>query len=223
VPVTVPDSGGGGGAVDAPNGPPDVLVPPTAGDLAGVTAACAKPISADLASSYGRTVQVCQLSNAIFWTSGLAVLCAGKVTATCNDMTDMTFQNSTTALDSKGEFLDAAALPYVEVSAPTSKFDYTMFQVKMGTVVAVIDRNNLTLEYGIVGTVGQPDIIGDASYAMAKSLGIPENPNTGGRPSNSVTYIAFNNPGVAVTINEDHAEAVRLGQVAAAALVQAGK
>ena len=151
------------------------------------------------------------------------MLCSGKSTTTCNSTTDPQFQPTTTATDSRGDYLDAAALPYVEVSGPTSKFDYRMFNVKMGTVVAVVHRDKLTLEYGIVGTVGQSDIIGDASYAMAESLGVNPNPVNGGTTSLVVTYIAFNNPGVNVTANENHDEAVRLGQAAAAALVQAGK
>jgi hypothetical protein len=233
--VAVPDSGGGldtggagGSAMDA-NGPRDVVdafTPPTAGDLIGITSTCANRISTDLLSPRPNdtpSVAICQLSNAIFWTSGLAVLCSGKVTTTCNASTDDGFQAMTTATDSMGGYLDAAVLPYVEVSAPTSRFDYTMFNVKMGTVVAVVDRENLKVGYGIVGTVGQPNIIGDASYAMADSIGIDPNPKQGGRTTNTVTYIAFNNPNVTVAMNENHDEAVRLGQAAAAALVQAGK
>jgi hypothetical protein len=93
----------------------------------------------------------------------------------------------------------------------------------MGSVVAVVHRDKLTLEYGIVGTEGQADIIGDASYAMAKSLGVDPDPVSGGVQTIVVTYIVFNNPSVAVTANENHDEAVTLGQAAAAALVQAGK
>jgi hypothetical protein len=225
------DVGGGGtggsGLMDAtpPIDVTDAFAPPTAGDLVAITNTCVKQVSAALLKSKpGATpsVAICQLSNAIFWTSGLQVLCAGKSTTTCNASTDPQFQNSTTAVDSLGEYLDAAALPYVEVSAPTSNFDYRMFNVAMGTVVAVVHRQKLTLEYGIVGTVGQNDTIGDASYRMAESLGVDPDPVMGGT-NNPVTYIAFQNPIVTVSMNENHDEAVRLGQAAAAALVQAGK
>jgi hypothetical protein len=231
------EGNGGGGAAGASadassedalfgaNDVADVLVPPTAGDLIKITASCAKQISNGLlASRPGATanVAICQLSNAIFWTSGLAVDCAGKSTAICNATTDPQFQGTTTGVDSHGDYLDAAALPYVEVSAPTATFDYRNFGVKMGTVVAVVSRDKMRLEYGVVGTVGQNDIIGDASYAMANALGINPDPVSGGTAS-GVTYIAFQEPSVAVTVMEDHDEAVKLGQVAAAALVLAGK
>jgi hypothetical protein len=237
VPVVTGDSGmidmgsggvgGAGGGADANQmDVADAFSPPTAGDLAGVTATCAKQISNGLLSprpGKPQTVQVCELSNAIFWTSGLAVLCSGKITTTCNKDTDpLGFQPMTTATDSNGDYLDAAALPYVEVSAPSSTFDYRMFSVKMGSVVAVVNRGRQVLAYGIVGTEGQKDIIGDASYAMAKA--IEEDPDpVGGGTTNPITYIVFNNPAVTVTANESHDEAVKLGQVAAAALVRAGK
>ena len=152
----------------------------------------------------------------------MAILCAGKSTTTCNTTTDPQFQNSTTAKDSTGASLDAAALPYVEVSARTMTFDYSVDgPLKMGSVVAVVYRDRVA--YGIVGTVGVPDVIGDASYAMAAALGINPDPMVGGVPTNTVTYIAFTGPGPVVTMNEDHDEAQRIGEAAAAALIQAGK
>jgi hypothetical protein len=238
VPVAFPDSGGepdmgaagaGGTSMMDAAGLSDVtdaFAPPTAGDLVSITATCAKEISSSPLKprpGANASVPICQLSNAIFWTSGLAVLCAGKSTTTCNPSTDPQFQNSTTAVDSHGGYLDAAMLPYVEISAPTMTFDYTKVPVPMGTVVAVVHREKLTLEYGVVGTVGQNDTIGDASYAMASSLGISPDPVTGGVQTNVITYIAFTMPSVVAVPIEDHAAAVRLGQAAAAALVQAGK
>jgi Fungal chitosanase of glycosyl hydrolase group 75 len=193
----------------------------TIGGLVGVTGACANPISTGLLQprpSRPASVQICQLSSAIFWKSGLAVLCSGKSTTICNSMTDPGFQQYTTALDSLGGFLDAAALPYVEVSAASMNFDWKAAGLKMGNVVAVVYNDHL--EYGILGTVGVQDIIGDASYKMADSLGMNPDPMVGGAGS-GVTYVAF--PSVSVTKNEDHDEAVRLGQAAAAALIRAGK
>src|SRR5262249_48432450 len=130
---------GGGGPMDATSGSTDAAdaIAPTPGDLVGVTSSC-NPISTGLlASRPGATtdVSICDLSTAVFWTSGLAVLCAGKTTTTCNSMTDPQFQPATTAKDSLGGNLDAAALPYVEVSAPTSTFDYRAAGLTMGGVV----------------------------------------------------------------------------------------
>jgi hypothetical protein len=222
------DDGGGGaggaGPMDA-SGSTDAAdaIAPRAGDLVGITSSC-NPISTGLLMSRpGVTpdVSICDLSSAVFWKSGLAVLCAGKTTTTCNSMTDPQFQPTTTAKDSLGGNLDAAALPYVEVSQPTSTFDYRAppAGLTMGSVVAVVYKDQLA--YGIIGTVGQPDIIGDASYAMADALTISPNPVTGGVQTNSVLYIAFKN--VVVNIKENHDEAVQLGTAAAAALIRAGK
>jgi hypothetical protein len=216
-----PDTGGGGARpTDAANAS-DVV--PTPGGLVGITSSCTNQISMGLLrprASRAADVQICRLSNAVFWRSGMSVLCAGKSTPTCNSTTDPQFQPRTTAKDSLGESLDAALLPYVEVSAPSMAFDYTTAGLAMGTVTAVIYGDRL--EYGIIGTVGVQDVIGEASVAMASSLDINPDPETGGT-STGVTYIAFTGAGTVVTKNEDHDEAVRLGQAAAAALIQAGR
>ena len=65
---------------------------------------------------------------------------------------------------------------------------------------------------------GPDNIIGEASYAMATLLGIDPDPATGGTGS-GVTYIAFTGPTSVVNKIEDHAEAVRLGQMLAATLL----
>lgn len=127
----------------------------------------------------------------------------------------------TTAKDSSGGYLDAASLPYVEMPAPTGNFDYAAAGVAMATVVLVIYKGQLA--YGVVGTEGEPDIIGDASYAMASAVGIDPDPVTGGLRTNAVTYIAFTGPNAIAAPIENHAEAVKVGQAAALALIQAGK
>jgi hypothetical protein len=217
------DSGAGGPPiVDAANGALDAR-PATAGDLTGITASCPTRVSASpLASAPGRTpdVNICRVGNAIFWKSGLAVLCAGKSSTTCNAQIDPQYQATTTAKDSLGQDLDAAVLPYVEVAARTASFDYLASGLEMGTVVAVVYKDQL--QYGVLGTVGQANIIGDASYAMATLLGINPDPVVGG-VSSGVVYLAFTGPNTVLSKNEDRAEAVALGQAAAAALIAADK
>lgn len=206
------------------DGVADGAIDPTVGGLIGVTSTCAKMVSNGLLSSTpGKTpdVAVCGLSTAVFWKSGLAVLCAGKATTTCNSTTDPQFQSNTTAKDSNGDSLDAAALPYVEVSARNMTFDYQVAGLYIGSVVAVIYKDRVA--YGIVGSVGVPNVIGDASYAMASALGIDPDPTNGGVGTNVVTYVAFTGLNAVVTTNENHDEAVSIGQAHAAALIQAGK
>jgi hypothetical protein len=66
------------------------------------------------------------------------------------------------------------------------------------------------LEFGVFGDQGPDEIIGEASYAMAKKLGIDPDPNTGGSDG-PVYYIAFSGDNARVSVMEDHAEAVTIG------------
>jgi hypothetical protein len=73
------------------------------------------------------------------------------------------------------------------------------------------------VQYAVVGDVGPGHIIGEASYATAKALGIRPDPRGGGAPS-GVTYIVFRNTQVKPI--EDHAAAVATGERLAGLFVQ---
>ena len=192
---------------------------PTAADLLGVLGTCNQASTGkyktdeDAASA---TVAICKLTGAYYWQADMDVDCDGKTTTQCNINADPDYQNQTSATDSKGDPLDAANLPYVVIPLPSASFSYKTAGFKLGNVVAVIYKGQLN--YGVFGDEGPNDIIGEASYAMAKSLGIDPDPATGGTDS-GVTYIAF--PGSAAVVNpiEDHAAAVTLGQMLAAQLI----
>ena len=143
--------------------------------------------------------------------------CDGKQTAQCNPQTDDAYQNQTSATDSNDQPLDAASLPYVVIPLPSNRFDYEAADLALGTVVAVI--YNGQLRYGVFGDEGPQNIIGEASYAMAESLGIDPDPSTGGSDG-PVTYIAFTGKSAVVTTMEDHDEAVAVGTARAAELLQ---
>jgi hypothetical protein len=64
------------------------------------------------------------------------------------------------------------------------------------------------VQYAVVGDTGPRDIIGEASYATARGLGIGADPRAGGTPS-GVTYVVFKNSRVARI--QDHAAAVAAG------------
>lgn len=51
------------------------------------------------------------------------------------------------------------------------------------------------VQYAVVGDTGPRDIIGEASYATAKSLGIRPDPRGGGT-DDDVTYVVFPDSGV---------------------------
>lgn len=190
-------------------------------DLLAKLANC-KQVSAgkyktDDASNLPENIPICGLTGAVWWTSDMDIDCDGKQTAQCNKQTDSSYQNQTAATDSKGNPLDAAALPYVVIPGTSARFSYATAGLKMGSVVAVLYKGNI--EFGILGDVGPNNIIGEASYAMAKSLGIDPDPSTGG-VDKGVTYIAFTGTTAVVKKKEDHAEAVTLGQSLATDLIK---
>jgi hypothetical protein len=191
--------------------------PPTAADLLAALGSCTQ-ISAgkyqtDDEPNSPADIPVCGLKGAVYWKADMDIDCDGKVTVQCNDQTDPSFYPGTAASDSNGDPLDAAALPYVVAPSPSAIWDYKTAGLKLGSVVAVIYQGKV--EYGILGDTGPDNIIGEASYAMAESLGIDPDPAVGGADS-GVTYIAFTGASGVVVKKEDHAEAVQVGEARAA-------
>ncbi|WP_055493821.1 glycoside hydrolase family 75 protein [Streptomyces sp. TP-A0356] len=152
------------------------------------------------------TVPVCGKNGAVFWKADMDIDCDGQTTSKCNSSTDPWFQNDTAFHQSDGKPLRADSLPYVVVPSPSGIWKYSGSGIKGGGVVAVIYNNKV--EYAVVGDTGPTQIIGEASYATAKALGIDPNPATGGADS-GVTYILFKNSQVSPI--ESHSAAVTLG------------
>ncbi|HTA93693.1 MAG TPA: glycoside hydrolase family 75 protein [Polyangiaceae bacterium] len=194
----------------------------TAAQLLALIAPCMQISTGLLAPAPGRTadVQVCGLSNAVFWTSELAVDCDGKTTTICNRQQDPQYNASTVGKDSMGNSLDASLVPYVEVPAQSTIFDYHAAGISMGSVAVVIYKDRLA--YGVIGHEQASDVIGAASYAMAELLGIDPNPVTGGLETEDVTYFAFTGTSNVVPALEDETAATQLAKAAAAELVATG-
>jgi hypothetical protein len=74
------------------------------------------------------------------------------------------------------------------------------------------------VQYGVFGDQGPENIIGEASDAMADSLGINPDPAVGGTDS-GVSYIVFTGASGMVQTMEDHAEAVSVGVARATELL----
>ncbi|WP_369263895.1 glycoside hydrolase family 75 protein [Streptomyces sp. R35] len=161
------------------------------------------------------TVPVCGKSGAVFWKADMDIDCDGQVTSKCNGDTDPWFQDDTAFHQSDGKALRAESLPYVVVPSSSSIWKYTSAGIKGGGVVAVI--YNGKVEYAVVGDTGPTKIIGEASYATAKALGIDPDPETGGADS-GVTYILFKNSQVSPI--ESHSAAVSLGDSLAKQFLQ---
>ncbi|MET7660391.1 glycoside hydrolase family 75 protein [Streptomyces sp. NPDC005356] len=161
------------------------------------------------------TVPVCGKNGAVFWKADMDIDCDGRITTQCNADTDPWFQDDTAFHQSDGKPLSAEKLPYVVVPSSSGIWNYAGAGIKGGGVVAVIHNNKV--EYAVVGDTGPDKIIGEASYATAKALGIDPDPETGGTDS-GVTYIVFKNNQASPI--ESHSAAVTLGDSLAKKFLQ---
>jgi Fungal chitosanase of glycosyl hydrolase group 75/Bacterial SH3 domain len=166
-------------------------------------------------SGGSKTVPLCKLNGAIWWSADLDVDCDGGKGAACK--ADPYYQAETSTVDSLGNPLDASTLPFAVIPLPSNGFDYKAHGLKMGSVVGVIYQGKIM--YGIIGDAGPTGVIGEASYAMAQKLGINPSPISGGVDS-GVTYVAFTGTSAVVTKKEDAAQAAAIGASRAAAIVQ---
>ncbi|MCT9931035.1 glycoside hydrolase family 75 protein [Planotetraspora sp. A-T 1434] len=154
------------------------------------------------------TVPVCNKTGAVYWQADMDIDCDGVRTTQCNENTDCCYQNDTACHTSGGSPLNAATLPYVVVPSSSSIWNYTTKGIGCGTVIAVI--YNGKVEYAVMGDTGPTGIIGEASYKTASDLGINPDPSNGGTDS-GVTYIVFTGSGTKVAQEENHSQAVTLG------------
>ncbi|MEU4347195.1 glycoside hydrolase family 75 protein [Streptomyces sp. NPDC023838] len=152
------------------------------------------------------TVPVCGKNGAVFWKADLDVDCDGQTTSACSRATDPWFQGDTAFHQSNDKPLNAEKLPYVVVPSSSSIWNYSSAGIRDGGVVAVVYNDKV--EYAVVGDIGPSRIIGEASYATAKALGMNPDPCVGGAAS-GVTYILFKNSQVKPI--ESHSAAVSLG------------
>ncbi|MFJ9212029.1 glycoside hydrolase family 75 protein [Streptomyces sp. NPDC102264] len=138
--------------------------------------------------STAATIPVCDAKGAVFWKADMDIDCDGQTTAHCNSAADPYYQDSTAYLQSDGRALNPEELPYIVVPLSSSIWNFRSSGIRGGSVAAVIHRDKV--EYAVVGDTGPPGIIGEASYATARALGIAPDPSGGGVPS-GVTYIVF--------------------------------
>ncbi|MBL1106426.1 glycoside hydrolase family 75 protein [Streptomyces sp. 5-8] len=150
------------------------------------------------------TVRVCGTRDAVFWKADLDIDCDGRPSARCNRRTDPVFADTTAFQQSDGRHLSAERLPYIVVPAPSRRWNFLSSGVRGGSVAAVVYNDRV--QYAVVGDTGPRDIIGEASYATARRLGIRPDPRDGGVPS-GVTYIVFRDSRVRPIQNRAAAEA----------------
>jgi hypothetical protein len=134
------------------------------------------------------TVNICKQGSAFFWKADMDIDCDGVRTSNCNEDTDPWYQDETSFETSKGKPFQSDSTHYFVIPLPSSRFDYTSNGIKPGSVAAIIYNNKVV--YAVFADEGPSNIIGEASYATAKALGIDPDPATGGVDS-GVTYIVF--------------------------------
>ncbi|MET9552072.1 glycoside hydrolase family 75 protein [Streptomyces sp. NPDC006645] len=182
--------------------------PVTADALRAKVQGCARVSKGLYRSDQGRPadIPVCGTKGAVYWKADLDIDCDGQVTARCNKRTDPWFHGDTAFHQSNGKPLNAEKLPFVVVPAPSGIWDYRSSGIRGGGVAAVVHKDRV--EYAVVGDTGPAALVGEASYAAARSLGIDPDPARGGVPS-GVTYILFKD--AKVTPIENRSAAVKLG------------
>jgi hypothetical protein len=200
-----------------PTAPPAAQEGPVTRREADVSAAdLLSKVRACNAVSHGRyradngapaVIPVCGTRGAVFWKADMDIDCDGRPTQRCNRRTDPFFTGATAYQQSDGRYLSAERLPYIVVPAPSPTWNHRDHGIRGGSVAAVVYRDRV--RYAVVGDVGPPDMIGEASYATAAALGIPADPHGGGTPS-GVTYIVFKD--MPVNPIEDRTAAVATGE-----------
>ncbi|MFG2264188.1 glycoside hydrolase family 75 protein [Streptomyces sp. NPDC048720] len=195
----------GGGAVTAAHGEGAV----TAADLLDRVRSCDRVSRGGYRTDHvsSAKVSVCGTRGAVFWKADLDIDCDGRPTARCNRRTDPLFAAATAYQQSDGRHLSAASLPYIVLPGPSRIWDHRDYGIRGGSVAAVVYRDRV--QYAVVGDAGPRDIIGEASYATARGLGIHPDPIRGGAAS-GVTYIVFKDS--RITPIESHRAAVQAGE-----------
>ena len=164
-------------------------------------------------------VSICKAGKAYVWNADMDVDCDGVKTSHCNSHTDCCYQGDTSFHTSKGKPFQADLTHFYVIPLPSSRFSYTKAGIKPGSVAALVYNNKVL--YAVFADEGPSNIIGEASYATNRDLGINPNPKTGGidctGTSCPIWYIVF--PGVVPSPIESNSAIDSKGSAAAQAFV----
>jgi Fungal chitosanase of glycosyl hydrolase group 75 len=163
---------------------------PSASQLLAKVTSCSVVSHGKYATDDGEssTVNICKQGSAFFWKADMDIDCDGVHTSNCNEDTDPWYQDQTSFETSEGRPFQADSTHYFVIPLPSSRFSYSSNGITPGSVAAIIYSNKVV--YAVFADEGPNNIIGEASYATARALGIDSNPETGGAGS-GVTYIVF--------------------------------
>ncbi|MFD4474719.1 endo-1,4-beta-xylanase [Streptomyces sp. NPDC058471] len=215
----------GGGTTPPPTTPPPVT-PPAGGtvvavDATAVLAALAKLPSTVVGGKYATdtestaNIDIKKTSTgAYWWKADMDIDTDGQAFPEQDNNSDR--QTDTSFHQTDGKPLNSGKLPFIVIPLPSAKFSYSTAGIKGGDSALVIYNGKMV--YAVFGDEGPTTIIGEASYAAAKALGVQGIPY-GGVDSASVTYVVF--PGNPVKPIESIAAVNARGKANADALVAA--
>jgi Fungal chitosanase of glycosyl hydrolase group 75 len=184
--------------------------------LARVAKGCTKVSKGNYKSDdeTSANISICKAGSAFVWKADMDIDCDGISTSNCNKSKDPWYQGQTSFQTSKGKSFQADKTHYYVIPLPSSKWSYKSAGIKPGAVAAVIYNNKVV--YAVFADEGPSGIIGEASYATAKALGINPDPSNGGVDS-GVTYVVF--PGQVPSPVEDNSKIDAKGVAAATAFI----
>lgn len=174
---------------------------PQVADALDLTRRCSpltgvKPFKTDEEKS-DASIPICKLSNGIWFKADMDIDCDGGSTQLCKS--DRSYRPDTSC-SAKGKYLDASFLPYIVLPLDSNGLSLKNLGIRCGSIGAVVYNGKIV--YGVVGDRGPKGVIGEASHALAKQLGIYADPNKGGAPY-GVTYIVFSgSEGLARSISD---------------------
>lgn len=163
-----------------------------------------------------RDVSMYLLTNAVFWTADMDIDCDGRETPACNKNTDPSFQ---TELSCDAD-IAADQTPYfvIPTGAPANS---EQRGIKLGQIGAILYKHQVVYA-AFLDECDASSLIGEASCATAKLLGINPDPKTGGTDE-PVTYLVFTGESGRIINKKDfanHAKAVEIGVKRARELVK---
>ena len=154
-----------------------------------------------------KNVSLFSLTNATFWTADMDIDSDGRETPLCNKQRDPDFQNELSC----DTDIAADETPYFVIPAGKPA-NSKKRGIAIGQVAAIIYSNQVV--YAVfLDECGVKGLIGEASVATAKLLGVDADPKTGGTDG-PVTYLVFTGASGRITNPKDYANhqlAVEIG------------
>ncbi|MEI7533563.1 MAG: glycoside hydrolase family 75 protein [Verrucomicrobiae bacterium] len=152
-------------------------------------------------------ISMFSLTNAVFWTADMDIDSDGRETVVCNKQRDPDFQNELSCdTDIAADETPFFVIPMGKPAGAKKR------GIEIGQVAAIIYRNQVV--YAVfLDECGIKGVIGEASVATAKLLGIDSDPKTGGTDE-AVTYLVFTGKSSRITDPKDfanHAKAIAIG------------